>query len=164
MAESPASVQTRPAGDFHHLSPRRVLTSQDPRRLRSTPVVVGWLRLNLNHKSLIIAMEGGSSPCGSVIKKLPAEAGDPGDACSVPGSGRPPGGGHGNPLQCSCLDSPMDRGAWWATVHGVLESQTQWKRLSTHTCVEQEKTPAMQSMCVCAQASHFHHAQLFATP
>ena len=57
-----------------------------------------------------------------MVKSLPANAGDPG---SIPGSGRPPGGGHGNPLQYSCLENPMDGGAWWATVHGVTESQTQ---------------------------------------
>ena len=43
---------------------------------------------------------------------------------SIPGSGRSPGGGHGNPLQYSCLENPMDRGAWWATVHEVARSQT----------------------------------------
>ena len=47
-----------------------------------------------------------------------------GDLCLIPGLGRPPDGGHGNPLQYSCLD-PMDRGASWATVHGVAKSQTQ---------------------------------------
>ena len=46
--------------------------------------------------------------------------------------GRPPGGGHGNPLQYSCLESPMDRRTWWATVHGVAKSQTRLKRLSSH--------------------------------
>ena len=56
----------------------------------------------------------------------------------IPGPGRFPGGGHGNPLQYSCLEDPMDRGAWWATVHGVTESQTQLKRLSIHT---QTQTP-----------------------
>ena len=49
---------------------------------------------------------------------------DIGDSDSIPGSGRSPGGGHGNPLQCSCLENPMDRGAWRATVHGVSKSQT----------------------------------------
>ena len=44
-----------------------------------------------------------------------------GDLGSIPGSGRSPGGVHGNPPQCSCLENPMDRGAWWATVHGVAE-------------------------------------------
>ena len=42
----------------------------------------------------------------------------------IPGSGRSPGEGHGNPFQYSCLENPMDRGAWWATVHGVAKSQT----------------------------------------
>ena len=51
---------------------------------------------------------------------------------SIPGSGRSPGGGHGNPLQYSCLDNPMDRGAWWATVHRIAKSQTQLKGLSMH--------------------------------
>ena len=64
-----------------------------------------------------------------VVKNPPANAGDMGDTSSIPGSGRSPGGGHGNPLQCSCLENPMDRGAWRATVHGVAKSQT---RLSTH--------------------------------
>ena len=51
----------------------------------------------------------------------------------IPGLGGPPGGGHGNPLQYSCLESPMDRGAWWATVPKVVKSQTRLKRPSTHT-------------------------------
>ena len=50
----------------------------------------------------------------------------------IPGSGRSPGGGHGNPRQCSCLENPMDRGAWQATVHGVTKSQTWLKWLNTH--------------------------------
>ena len=49
----------------------------------------------------------------------------------IPGSGRSPGGGHGNPLQYSCLENPMDRGAWQATVHRVTQSQTQLKQIST---------------------------------
>ena len=52
---------------------------------------------------------------GSTSGKEPANTGDIRDAVSVPGSGRSPGGGHGNPLQDSCLGNPMDRGAWWAT-------------------------------------------------
>ena len=54
------------------------------------------------------------------------------DMGSIPGSGRSPGGGHGIPLQYSCLENPMDRGANWATVQGVAQSQTQLKQLSTH--------------------------------
>ena len=60
-------------------------------------------------------------------KNLPAKAGDVIDAGSIPGSGRSPGGGHGSPLQYSCLENPMDRGAWRATVHGMAKS---WTRLS----------------------------------
>ena len=51
-----------------------------------------------------------------VVKNLPASAGDPGDAGSIPGSGGSPGGGDGNPLQYPCLENPMDRGAWWQRV------------------------------------------------
>ena len=58
-------------------------------------------------------------PGGSGVKNLPANAGDVG---SIPGSGRSPGGGNGNPLQYSCLESSMDREAWWATVQGVSKS------------------------------------------
>ena len=54
-----------------------------------------------------------------VVKKLPANAGDIRDTGSIPGSGKFPGGGHGNPLQYSCLENPRDRGAWWAMVHAA---------------------------------------------
>ena len=64
---------------------------------------------------------------GSVVKNLPANAGDQG---SIPGLERSPGEGNGIPLQYSCLKNPVDRGAWWATVHRVAKSQTQ---LSMHT-------------------------------
>ena len=59
------------------------------------------------------------------LKNLPANAGDAGDVGLIPGSGRSPGGRNGNPLQYSCQDNPMDRGTWWATVHGGMKSQTQ---------------------------------------
>ena len=59
-----------------------------------------------------------------VVKKLPANAGEIRDKGSVPELGKSPGGGHGNPLQCSYLENPMNRGAWWATVHGVAKSWT----------------------------------------
>ena len=58
-----------------------------------------------------------------VVKKPPANVGD-GDVGCIPGSGRSPGGGHGNPLQYSCLENTMDRGAWWATAYRVAQSQT----------------------------------------
>ena len=72
----------------------------------------------------------GGFPGGSVVKNLPAKAGDARDTCSVPGSGRSPGGGHGNLLQCSCLENPMDRGAGQATI------TKSWPQPSTHTCTE----------------------------
>ena len=53
-----------------------------------------------------------------MVKNLPASAGDAKDMGSIPGWGRYRGGGNGNPLQYSCQEKPMDRGAWWATVHG----------------------------------------------
>ena len=56
-------------------------------------------------------------PGGSVVKNLPANAGAAGDMGLIPGSGRAPGGGNGNPLRYSCLGNLMERGAWWATVH-----------------------------------------------
>ena len=59
-----------------------------------------------------------------VVKNLPANAGDIRDMGSIPGSGRSSGEGRGNLLHYSCLENPMDRGAWWATVHGVAKSQT----------------------------------------
>ena len=57
-----------------------------------------------------------------MVKNLPACAGDIRDVGSIPGLGRFPGGGHGNLLQYSCLENPMDREAWWATVHRVIKS------------------------------------------
>ena len=62
-------------------------------------------------------------PSGAVVKN-PAKAGDVRDADSIPGSGRSSGEGNGNPLQYYCLENLMDRGAWWATVHGIPKSRT----------------------------------------
>ena len=63
------------------------------------------------------------------VKNLPANAGDIGDAGLIPGLRRSPGEGNGNPLQYSCLENPVDRGAWCAIVHGVAKSQTRLKHL-----------------------------------
>ena len=72
-------------------------------------------------------------PSGSVVKVSACNVGDLG---SIPGLGRSPGEGNGNPLQYSCLEDPMEGGAWWATVHGVAKSRT---RLSDFTqCLSQE--------------------------
>ena len=62
-------------------------------------------------------------PDGPGVKNLPENAGDSRDACLILGLGRSPGVGNGDPLQYSCLGNPMDKGAWWATVHGVTKSQ-----------------------------------------
>ena len=72
-----------------------------------------------------------SSQVTLVIKNLPANVGDIRDVGLIPGSGKSPGEGNGNPLQYSCLENPMDRGAWRATVHSIIRSQTQLKQLST---------------------------------
>ena len=73
-------------------------------------------------------------PSGLVVKNLHAKAGATEDVGLIPESERSPSEGYGNPLQCSCLKNSMDRGAWWATVHGVAKS---WARLSRHTlCIQ----------------------------
>ena len=64
-----------------------------------------------------------ASQVAVVVKNPSANAGVIRDAGSIPGSGRSPGGGHGNPLQYSCLENLMDRGAWWVAVHRVAKSQ-----------------------------------------
>ena len=63
-------------------------------------------------------------PGGAVVKNLPANAGDARDVGLIPGLGRSPGVGNGNPLQNSCLENSMDRGVWWAVAHGVAKSHT----------------------------------------
>ena len=89
-----------------------------------------------------------------MVKNPPANAEDAGNEGSIPGSERSPGEGNGNPLQCSCLENPMDRGAWWAAVHGVAKSQTRLsdfpftfhfhalgKEMATHSSVLAWKIP-----------------------
>ena len=70
-------------------------------------------------------------PGGAAGKESTCNAGDLG---LIPGLGTSPGGGHGNPLQYSCLENPMDRGAWWTAVKGVAKS---WTRLSNSTAQHQ---------------------------
>ena len=78
------------------------------------------------HKAKPLGLPGGSDG-----KESPCNAEDPG---LIPGLGRSPGEGNGNPLQYSCLENPRDRGAWWAAVHRVTQSRTRLKQLSMHTC------------------------------
>ena len=77
--------------------------------------VFDFLLMTMNHSGVSWWLRGKESACS---------AGDIGDMGSIPGLGRSPGDGHGNPLQYSCLENPMDRGAWWATVHEVAKSWT----------------------------------------
>ena len=72
----------------------------------------------------IKAREMKASQVAPVVKNPPAKAEDVRDTGSIPGSGGSPGGGHGNPLQYSCLGNPMDRGAWWTILHRVTQSWT----------------------------------------
>ena len=74
-------------------------------------------------------------PGDSVVKNPPASAGDPGNKGSIPGSGRSPGEGNSKPPQYSCLDNPMDKGAWGAIVHGVRKSQAGLRTQQSHTQV-----------------------------
>ena len=73
-----------------------------------------------------VSFSGGTSMVGQMVKNLPTKAED---SCWIPGSGRSPGGGNGNSLQYSCLENPMDREAWRATVPGVAKSQTRLSML-----------------------------------
>ena len=66
-----------------------------------------------------------------MVKNLPANAGDVKDAGLIPGLGRSPGGGHGNPFHYSCLENPRDGGAWWVAIYGVTQSRTQQEQLSS---------------------------------
>ena len=79
----------------------------------------------------VVHIIGVGFPGGANGKNL----GDVRDAGSIPGSGRSPGGGHGHPLQYSCWENPVDRGAWWTMVHGVAKSQTRLKWLNKHACI-----------------------------
>ena len=88
-----------------------------------------------------------------MVKNLPAKAGEVRDAGSIPGSGRSPREGHGNPLWYFCLENPMDRGTWWATVYGVAKS---WTRLSdfTHSLTHAKAGP-LEKPSLCKLYTHF---------
>ena len=88
----------------------------------------GWERLSTFARFYIYSIASEGFPGGTVVEKPPASAGDTGDAGSVPGSGRSPGEGSGNPLQCSCWENFIDRGAWQAVVHAQLSTH-----IETHT-------------------------------
>ena len=93
-------------------------------------LLVMWIFLYFSHLSFIYFCFylSRDSPAGSVGKESACNAGDTGDMGLIPGPGRSPGEGKGNPLQYSCLGNSLDRRAWWATVHGVTKSQIQLSR------------------------------------
>ena len=85
------------------------------------PHLAHWVVLRTKVK---LTFEAQASQVALVVKNLPASAGDISDTGLIPGSGRSPGAGHGNPPQYFCLENPTDRGAWWASVHRVTKSRT----------------------------------------
>ena len=85
--------------------------------------------VSLCHQNMCLSV---GSQVVLVVENPPVNAGDLRDAGSIPGSGRSPGEGKGNPLRYSCLGKLMDRGPWWATVHGITKSWAQLKQLSTN--------------------------------
>ena len=93
------------------------------------------------HFHIIYGFPGGASG-----KEPASNAGDIRDVSSIPGLGRSPGGGHGNPLQCSCLENPRDRGAWWAAISGVTQSQTQLKRLQQQQQQQQQQSSSWETL------------------
>ena len=92
-----------------------------PSECRVCGIPVAW-----NIEKVVGFQVSARSQVALMVKNPPANAGDR-DAGSIPGLGRPPGGGHGNPPQYPCLEDPMDRGASWATAHGVTKSRTRLK-------------------------------------
>ena len=99
-----------------------------------------------------------------MVKNLSANAGDIRDAGSIPRWERSPGGGHGDPLQHSCLENSMDRRAWWATVHGVAQSWTQLKQLSmqeTNSVIPLTKTHAQKNpLCEVVNSLSLHVSRM----
>ena len=90
-----------------------------------------WMRCNSGLPKLS-PLPYRASQVALSVKNLPSSAGDLRDMGSIPGSGRSSGEGHGHPLQCPCLENPMDRGAWKVTAHRAAQSWTRLKQLSTH--------------------------------
>ena len=87
-------------------------------------LLLNLFRMTLDHIKILGYLFWAPSGVVLVVENLPASAGDVRDTGSVPESGKSPGGGHGNPLQYSCLENPLDREAWQATVHRVAELDT----------------------------------------
>ena len=84
----------------------------------------------------------------SVVKNLPSNAGDTGAAGSIPGSGRSPGEGNGNPLHYSCLENSMDRGAWWAAVYGAVKESDTTSQINDNKYLPRESLRGKTSLPV----------------
>ena len=115
---------------------------QDPRALLPSPYFCSslWFLCNFQQRGSWFSsasdtthIQVRASQVALMVKNSPANARDTRDMGLIPGSGVCPGGGNGNPLQYSCLENHMDRGAWQAMVHSVTQIWTQLKQLSTHT-------------------------------
>ena len=113
-----------------------------------------WV-INVNFKAAIPYV--GGFPGVAVVKNPPANAGDARDMGSVPKLGRSPGGGHGHPLQYSCLENPVDRGACQATVHGLSENQT---RLSPAQLLLSQSCPTLCNPMDCSPPGSSVHGIL----
>ena len=109
---------------------------------------------------IYISISNLTSPMAQWGKESTCNAGDTGDIHLIPGLGRSPGGEHGNPIQSSCLENPMDRRAWQATVHGVTKSRT-W--LSTHTHTHIYIWKALPSLLIYPHPSIQHVLHLLAS-
>ena len=100
-------------------------------------------------RNFVLSLKDGTIAVGSGVKNLPTNEGDSGVVGLIPRSGRSPGVGNGNPLQYSCLENPMDRRAYWDTVHRVAKSQTQ---LSDWACTQAQwqGEPGLEGLeCIC---------------
>ena len=106
---------------------------------------------------VIIHSVWGASQVTLMAKNLPANAGNLRDKGSILWWRRSPGGGHGNPLQFSCLENPMDRGAWWAKVHRVEKSGARLKKLSTQRELRRVKL-VFHNLCVFIPCTFNHLA------
>ena len=105
------------------------MKSADQRECRELGQCNAWAAKLCSVSAIVINRVSPVAQC----KESTCNAGDTEQTSLIPESGRSPGGGHGNPPQYSCLENPMDRGAWRAAVHGITKSWTQLKRLRTHT-------------------------------
>ena len=134
-----AHIYYSASSDFELLITKFRLKLKDHGKSKRVPekhlFLLYWLCQSLwcvDHNTLWKILQDMGIPGGSTVKRLAYNAGDLG---SIPGLGRSSGEGNGNPLQYSYLENPMDRGAWWATVHWIAKSQTRLSDFTFFTCL-----------------------------